>query len=247
MLRVFKKGIQNCVFLVAFCMVLLCACSNTGEHAQAEPAADVPTPQEVQTEPVPDDPEPQEEADADLSRFREVLTGETDFMDAWTKEAVNLADLSQVVTSDPSVAVEVETFTVTDLDEDGMPEVTLQLGPNDTYGFVILHEKEEDVYGYWIPYRAFSGLKEDGTFTFSSGAGDTGIGTLTFGDQTCETEALSRSETAYDTDNNAVALFFVNGQEATQEAFEAELEHQNQKPDAAWYEFTDANVDTNLT
>ena len=168
--------------------------------------------------------------------------GAADFVDAYTKEAFNVSNLHPVVTSDPSVVAEAETFTVIDFDADGVPEAVLQLGPNESNGFEILHVKNDGIYGYWTPYRAFRDLKEDGTFTFSSGAGNTGIGKLTFEDQTYEMEELAHSEVLYAAGNNPVSSFFVNGQEATREAFDSEMEKQAQKSGALGEDFTVSNV-----
>ena len=125
-----------------------------------------------------------------------------------------------------------------------MPEVVLQLGPNETWGRLILHAKNEDVYGYWIPSRAMQNLKEDGTFNFSNDAGNSGIGTLSFGDQTYETTELVRSEVLYDADNAPAVLYYINGAVSSQEAFDQEMASQAHKKDAVAFEFTTTAIES---
>lgn len=169
------------------------------------------------------------------SAFRPVLQGETNFVDADTSTARSVEDLRSLVTSDPAVTVEAQAFTVLDLGGDGATEVALKLGPNETYGFVVLWEEAGTVYGQWLPSRAFQELKADGTFTMSGGAGDWGIGNLSFADGTCRTESSTRVEGSTD--------YYVDGQSADQEAFEQETRRQSQKTDAVWYAWTDDNVE----
>lgn len=217
--------------------------------AQSEPTVNNAELTEVQTGSVTNDSEVQQEPvsenisdSVDLSEFHAILTGEADFLDAYSQNAVNISNLSSVFTTDPSIDAVAETFTVFDLDSDGTPEVILQLGPNETWGFLILHKKSDEIYGYWIPSRTFNSLKEDGTFTFSSGAGDSGIGKLTFGDQTYNIEELARSQTSFTEDGERVVSFFVNGQPSTREAFDQESDQQNRKKAATVYEYNDANI-----
>lgn len=181
-----------------------------------------------------------------LGRLQAVLTGEADFVDAFSQKTVSISNVASVFTTDPATVATVETFSFLDCDGDGLAEVVLRLGPNETFGFLILREQGEEIYGYWVASRALQNLKEDGTFTISSGAGSSGIGTLSFDEQTCETTQFAYSETRYDAEDNPVVYYSVEGQEVSQETFEQEMEQQAQKKDAAAYEFTAANVQSRL-
>ena len=181
-----------------------------------------------------------------LGRFQAVLTGEADFVDAFSQEIISISNVASVFTTDPSTIATVETFSILDCDGDGLTEVVLRLGPNETFGFLILREQGEEIYGYWVASRAMQDLKEDGTFTISSGAGSSGIGTLSFGEQTCETTEFAYSEARYDAEGNPVVYYSVDGQEVSQETFEQKMEQQAQKKDAAAYEFTAANIQSCL-
>lgn len=172
------------------------------------------------------------------SLLRPVLRGDNAFFDVQTGENRLLNDLWPMVTSDETVTVEAESFAPVDMDGDGASEVVLRLGPNETYGFVVLWEKAGGVYGQWFSHRTLENLKADGTFTVSGGAGDQGIGTLILVGSSCRTDQQTRSET---TDG---VQYFVDGEPATREAFEQETRRQAQKDDAPWYDFTAANVET---
>lgn len=72
----------------------------------------------------------------------------------------------------------IETFAVIDLDQDGIPEVVLSMLYENF--LEVLYYDVGTVYGYLFPIRAMIGLKQDGTFGFSSGAADSGYGRLMF-------------------------------------------------------------------
>ena len=97
-------------------------------------------------------------------------------------QEINLASIGKAVTDDDSVTVTADKFTVIDLDGDGENEIVLWIQVNGVvdYGFEILHYQEGTVYGSTWPYRMFMGLKTDGTFIYSSGRMETGIGKLKF-------------------------------------------------------------------
>lgn len=124
-------------------------------------------------------------------------------------------------------------YTVIDLNGDGEPEtvVGLTIG-SDAYGFLILHADKGTAYAYELPYRAFTDLKEDGTFSFSSGAADSGIGRLDFADGWYSVEKLAYSESGDDIQD---VSYYIGGAEATEDEFYALLAEQNKKPGAEWH------------
>lgn len=179
----------------------------------------------------------------DTDIIKEVMRGEKDFFETGIGQNLNIKDLWKVVSSDSTVKAEVEKFTVIDLDGDGIDEVVLWIKANGIdYGCEILRYDGEDVYGYLMWYRAFNGLKEDGTFSFSGGAADSGFGKLKFEGKTCNTEKISYSESDYDSDDEITVSFFVNGEDTSKELFEMEIQKQDEKKDAVWYDFTDENI-----
>ncbi len=135
-------------------------------------------------------------------------------------------------------------FTLADLDGDGNREGVLQLGlpggSDETYGFLVLRVWDSDsVSGYVQTYRGLTGLKSDGTFSYSSGALDHGVARLRFQGSYSELEVLAGSESD---GSGHVLRYTVDGQTATAEDFEAALAEQAAKADAVWYDFTEHNL-----
>lgn len=174
--------------------------------------------------------------------------GRYSFLDVGLGEKIHIQELNRVVSSDASIDVAISSFTVIDLDEDGIDEVVLWLAAGEEeVGCEILHGVNDEIYGYFIPYRGFYNLKADGTFRFSSGAGNSGIGTIKFDLQAYTVEKITYSETQYDERNQAEASFVVNGHASRYEDFEAEMEKQDEKKDAETYAFTDDHVEKYLS
>lgn len=134
-------------------------------------------------------------------------------------------------------------FAVLNLDEDALDEVVVRATVNgDELGFLVLDVQTEQVYGYVFYLRALNELKQDGTFDFSSGAIDNGIGRLTFSGPVAQTKELARSQ-----DNgHGEPMYAVNGSPASQQAYEKALRIQEAKPDADWHALTKENIDTHL-
>ena len=127
----------------------------------------------------------------------------------------------------------VSEYAVVDLDGDGQSEIVVGLargGYDD--GYVILHTDKGTAYAYELPYRALTDLKEDGTFSFSSGAADSGIGRLEFADGGYSVEKLAYSESGDDIDD---VSYYIDGAEATEDEFYDLLAEQNKKPGAEWH------------
>lgn len=183
-----------------------------------------------------------------LEKMKEILMEDTPFLDVGLGEKIHIQELNRVVSSDASIDVAISSFTVIDLDEDGIDEVILWLAAGEEkVGCEILHGVNDEIYGYFIPYRGFYNLKADGTFRFSSGAGNSGIGTIKFDLQAYTVEKITYSETQYDERNQAEASFVVNGHASLYEDFEAEMEKQDEKKDAETYAFTDDHVEKYLS
>lgn len=131
-------------------------------------------------------------------------------------------------------------------DNDGTKEVILWLVVNglDYSASKVLRCQGGVVYGYVMWYRSFNLLKADGTFSFSSSAMNSGVGTLRFGEGTYSTFKVTYREANYDIDGNPIISYIVNNEIATQEEFDAVFNKQDEKPDAIWYDFTDDNIET---
>jgi len=137
---------------------------------------------------------------------------------------------------EPKLAMVAKYFSVVDLDRDGMPEVVLwnTYGGNEYVGFDILRYENGEIVVYESVYRGMMGLKQDGTFSFSSGAFDNGFGRVaSFGPEGYETENITWCRSA----GNGTE-FFVDGRPAGADKFDAARARQDEKPDVVWYEMT---------
>ncbi|MCM1058267.1 MAG: hypothetical protein NC517_11765 [Firmicutes bacterium] len=130
---------------------------------------------------------PDERADAvsdePSDRYKAVLSGEEDFIavDFWTGDRnINIKNIKEVVSEEDWVTAEVTKFTIVDMDGDGDNEVVLWIKANSDldYGFEILYSQEQEIHGFTLPYRGLINLKTDGTFYYSGGIDNSGIGRL---------------------------------------------------------------------
>jgi beta-lactamase regulating signal transducer with metallopeptidase domain len=138
-------------------------------------------------------------------------------------------------------------FTVLDMDGDKVPEVVLELsvGGNPQF-YEVLHYMNDTIYGYLITYRGLTGLKADGTFGFSSGAADNGVGKLKFESDAFKTDKLGYSQSSQG-DTDLTISYFINNEPVTKESYDSFQNEQSGKKDAVWYEFSQKNIETELS
>ena len=182
--------------------------------------------------PTPTAPSPS--GTAVLDAYIAVLHSNQAFVDATTNQQAHVSQL----------AGQIPYFAVVDVDGDAIPEVILGETVNGTdAGFMLFHYQSGTVYGYSLRYRAFMDLKEDGTFSFSSGAGDNGFGRMSF-----HGNAYAMNEQTYcQSSGNGGISYFVNRQVASENAFTTAIDEQARKSDASWYEFSAVSVDVILS
>ncbi len=157
-----------------------------------------------------------------------ILRGEEAFYDTAAKRRVFLTDWLR------TNEMFVSKYSVIDLNGDGASELVLWLnrGTNEYVGFLVLYDENTTVYTHLLYYRQFSNLKEDGTFGFSGGVSNHGIGRIDFEGDKYTIRSLAYCESA---DNQNVS-YFVDNKAVTKAAFEAYQSAQNSKPDAIWVE-----------
>lgn len=128
-------------------------------------------------------------------------------------------------------------YSVIDLDGDSLSETVLWLerGANAYYGFLILHESGDLVYAYELTYRAFYELKEDGTFSFSAGVSDHGIGKIAFANDTYEIKSVAYCESEY---GSQKVSYYIGSNAVSKEDFEEFVGKHDQKKSAEWKELT---------
>lgn len=240
------------VFLLILCLLFLCSCSE-GKSKKQDELPDETVQTGESTPAAPESGETEQDADHNpatagvMEKYREILLGNASFYRAGTDEKHSIYELRSCFTSNETVEMTVISFTVIDLDEDGIDEVVLwpSLSGNEYFGSVILHSTGDEVYGYPIWYRGFNHLKTDGTFHSSGGAGDWGYNKIRFTPQyerEYTAERITYCETYKDENGNQQARYFVNGLEATREDFLGESDKQDAKPDVQKHRYTEENV-----
>lgn len=176
--------------------------------------------------------------------YKAVLQGNAEFFSVDTNKNLSINQLNQAVSDDSSVTATATKFAIVDLDSDGTPEVVLWLNVNndDYYGFEVLRYQDGVVYGYTLWYRSFMDLKENGTFSFSGGAADSGFGKMEFTGNTYSIDKITYSESSYDSENNMSVSYFVDHESATEEEFLSAISRQSEAAAATWYDFTNDNI-----
>lgn len=183
-----------------------------------------------------------------MQLYKAVLQGTTEFFSVDANKNLNISQLGQTVSDDSSVTTKATKFAIMDLDHDGTPEVILWLSANndDYYGFEVLRYQNSAVYGYTLWYRAFMDLKADGTFSFSSGAADSGFGAIQFTQSAYSVDKITYSESSYDSDSNMSVSYVVDHESATEDAFLSAVNKQSETANATWYEYADEMIQTML-
>ena len=181
--------------------------------------------------------------------YKAVLIDNGDFISTELQNRkLNLEDIKEVVTDDESISVVATKFSIIDLSGNGGKEIVLWLQINGVsdYGFEILRYQDGAVYGYTLPYREFIDLKTDGTFIFSGGAADSGIGKLEFSKDGFTVDKLYYSISQYNSNNELVVQYFANGTPCSEEDFNNAMSLQEEKANVSWYDLTNENVNIAL-
>ncbi|MCM1193726.1 MAG: hypothetical protein NC123_15240 [Butyrivibrio sp.] len=182
--------------------------------------------------------------------YRTVLLEDGEFISTDLQgRKLKLRDIKEAVTEEDGLLLTAGKFTALDLDADGTQEIVLWLTVNgiSDYGFAVLKYLEGEVYGYTLPYRSFMNLKEDGSFAFSGGAADSGIGQLSFSEETYTVEELYYSKSEFDFQTGELTVqCYLKGAYCTEESYEDGMRRQEEKTDAVWYDLTADNVNSAL-
>ena len=178
---------------------------------------------------------------APIDALRAVLDEEAAFRMATSWDWYTLDRLDAALFGGISDDICPESFSVIDLDQDGAPEVVV-LSNNHIHSEPILILRYQDgvVYGYEEYGRTFDGLKEDGTFSYSSSASTGGTGRVKFEkDAWMEEAALWITQPIFTQEEGS---FYHNGQRITGWEYDRLTAQQDAKPDALWYDFTPDNI-----
>jgi len=181
-----------------------------------------------------------------LDAYKAVLLNNAEFFSIDNQRKLTLDDF---LTNQElyGVVFKVTRFTVLDLDGDKAPEVVLELTvANNPEFYEVLHDVNGTVYGYNLVYRGLEALKTDGTFLYSNGAADNGYGKLSFQADAYETEILGYTESSQSNTGITIA-YFIDNKSVTEEAYQSFSQEQDGKDDVVWYEFSQENVETQLS
>lgn len=183
--------------------------------------------------------------EAEEESYKAVLLDNGDFISTdLQNRMLNLKDIKEAVTDDESITVAAAKFAIIDLDNNGENQIVLWLQINGVsdYGFEILRYQDGSVYGYTLPYREFMDLKADGTFLFSGGAADSGVGRLVCSKEGYTIDKLYYSESQYNSKNEQEVRYFANGVSCSEEDFNNAMSRQGEKISVEWYDLTKDNV-----
>ena len=243
------------VVLVVGLLTMLAACSGAPSPATSQKAStSAATPVAGPTSGEASSGVPTATATSALATYKAVLQGQTELVNTDSNEQMTIDQLigtfasggvapSTTPTNGPTESI--VQFAVVDLDQDGSPEVILS--ESNSLGFEILKDISGTVYGYNFTYRSFTQLKTDGTFSFSSGANDSGFGTMSCTVAACSINQITYSESIPTSRDGAETVsYYVNQNTATQDQFNAAMASEQAKPDVTWYDFTPASMNSYL-
>ncbi|MCL2041056.1 MAG: hypothetical protein FWG84_03330 [Bacteroidales bacterium] len=221
-------------FLTAIAAIIICAAACGGQ--QPKPAGNETNGDALISSEGARDPQ-QESAGkptpADiLTIYKKVLNSETAHFDAAKERNILLKEYFREYNANDV------RFTIVDMDGDGIPEVAMEHDP----GIVrVLRYENGTVYGYSFDFRAMSGIKKDGSFEWSNGAFNSGVGRQKF-DGTYTDNFNIAEEAAEPGADNSVCYIYYN------KVFENQ--HRDfmtaywQKEEADWKPFTTQNVNS---
>jgi hypothetical protein len=247
-----------CTAFLMMCSLVLSACSVGSIPKQEENCDTSTTPDVCETAAGSQETTPQvnnEIIDMAMAAYRDVLLGKSNYFDAPTAENLNINQLYDIDSIFPATPTQ---FVLQDLDDDGLPEVIVQMDMNgiENFGSLILHYEDGQVVGYCLWRRAFGDLKTDNTFYTSGGAFDHGYSRIDFSafDNTADAPSNTiihpvcycSSSAGYDEDGELIEKYYNDGVEITAEEFEREQERQFAKENVQWMEFTSDNIKNSI-
>lgn len=124
-------------------------------------------------------------------------------------------------------------FALLDLDGDGADELVLAIDYSGEEEYVILTCYDGAVYANQIVYRGFLSPKANGTVAWSNGAFDNGYARFRF-----ENGVLVYDDFAVMIDNGSSVTYTLNGENVSEEDYNAFTAEQDAKDDLAWTDFT---------
>lgn len=170
-----------------------------------------------------------------------VIAGEQAFWHTGTGEYMYIHDVGD--RSFGGANVSFPRFAIADVDQDAKDEIILAMtvDADEYYGYLVLKSADSTVWGYEVFYRAMLSLKADGTFSFSSGALDTGFGYTSLEGDQIHHISLAESVSSYGN-----IEYFLNGKKVSERLYRDADKGQDQKPDVIWYDLANENLSSVL-
>ena len=132
-------------------------------------------------------------------------------------------------------------FAVIDMDNDGIPELVLELTNGFDGAFEVLHYENGKVYGFNFVYRGMLNLSQDGTYLGSSGAYDACMLKAASITDSYKEEIVAWSASGQDAKGNLVLSHHIGKAKVTEAEYDALLKKMFDNP-AQWHDFTDAGI-----
>ena len=163
------------------------------------------------------------------ANLQAVLHENERFYHAQAEMYVSLSEIGEKLFEGASVTF--PRYAYVDVDNYGEKELVLEQCVNGDhyYGYLVLQRADSIVWGYEFVYRSMFELKEDGTFSFSSSAADSGFGYARFGGS-ASIVPLAHSQSAGKT-----IQYFKGDESISEPTFHALLVEQNAKKNAEWF------------
>lgn len=172
-------------------------------------------------------------------KYKSILADNESYFSVENGESMTLAQSLELSEEEN---LYVSQFALVDFDHDQIPELILEktIGESNVFGYEVLRQNGEDIYGYSFTYRSFTDLKIDGTFAVSSSAYDYGIGELEFSGDTATVRRIAESETLLNEDGTEDVSYAIDGKTVSEEDFSNMLEQQDAKKPIVWNNVDDA-------
>lgn len=157
---------------------------------------------------------------------KSLLNGEKTFTDFETGKTADIFTLPEENTSYMGSPA---SYAVVDLDGDGSEELLVEY---DTAGdTAVLRLSGGEYVAYYLSFRSRTGMKEDGTMSWSSGASNSGVQRLMFTDNGMEgIDILEHNTDDY--------IFTINGEKVSMEECNEAFQKQYAKKDVEWKPIT---------
>lgn len=168
--------------------------------------------------------------------FQTILKGSGEFVDSDTGDNMTLQRLADDrLESDNIHYIQYPWFATVDLDGDREKELIVweKINGLNCSGYNVFKRANDNVQRYYLNYREMISLKEDGTFIYSNGAYDFGIGRLSFTNNTVGVDKLIWKWKDCTNPENKT-YHYKAGEEIGEHMFNYLVDLQNAKKDISW-------------